>query len=111
MVLSTDKRLEREKETLLKMVALYCHHHHTSAGDHLCADCQELADYAILRIEHCPFHANKPTCANCPVHCYRPEMRQHIRQVMRFSGPRMLMHHPWLTLLHLIDGLRQPPNK
>ena len=28
----------------------------------------------------------KTFCANCKVHCYKPEMREQIRKVMRFSG-------------------------
>jgi hypothetical protein len=33
-------------------------------------------------------------------------MRDRIRKVMRFSGPRMLFLHPTLALLHLLDGLK-----
>lgn len=101
----------REQETVLKMIALYCRHQHEPSDGHLCEDCQKLADYAIQRIERCPFGADKPTCVNCTVHCYRPEMRQQIQQVMRFAGPRMLFHHPYLTLMHLIDGLHKPQER
>ncbi len=40
----------------------------------------------------------KTFCANCKVHCYKPQMREQIRQVMRFSGPRMLLYHPVLAI-------------
>lgn len=52
---------------------------------------------------------NKPTCAKCPVHCYNARRREQIRQVMRYAGPRMLIYHPRLAILHLIDGLKKPP--
>jgi len=102
-------RLKRERKTVRKMIALYCHAQHGNPRGHLCPDCQSLADYADQRILHCPFNPSKPTCANCPVHCYRSDQREQIRQVMRFSGPRMLIYHPRLALLHLIDGLHKPP--
>ncbi len=100
------RRLKREKVTISKMVALYCRHQHKSANQKLCDICQALETYAHQRIDRCPFGAGKPTCAQCPVHCYRPQERQTIRQVMRYAGPRMLWHHPILTLGHLIDSLR-----
>jgi len=85
------------------MISLYCRAHH-SPTDGICPECTTLQEYALLRIQKCPFGADKPTCANCTVHCYKPEMRQRIRQVMRYSGPRMLYRHPVLAILHLVDG-------
>lgn len=101
------KRLTRERETVQKMIALYCRAHHKTADSSLCDDCQVLSAYAFERINGCPFGAEKPTCAQCPIHCYRPEMREKIRQVMRYAGPRMLWHHPYLAFLHIIDRFRR----
>ena len=106
-----DKHLIRERDTVAKMIALYCRANHDAKKGHLCSDCQSLMDYAAQRIERCPFGAQKPTCAKCTVHCYRLEKREEIRQVMRYSGPRMLFHHPFLAMLHLLDGLRSPPGR
>ena len=75
----------------------------------LCAECQELLQYALERLDNCPFQEHKTTCENCPVHCYRPEMRERIRAVMRYAGPRMLFRHPLLALLHLWDRARGAP--
>jgi hypothetical protein len=80
----------------------------------LCDDCTALHDYARRRLERCVFGAAKPTCAKCTVHCYKANMREYIRQVMRWAGPRMLRRHPVLAVRHMIDGhlpapvLRQP---
>jgi aldehyde:ferredoxin oxidoreductase len=74
-------------------------------------ECQDLLDYAFYRIDHCPYEDEKPTCAKCPIHCYRPTMREEIRQVMRYAGPRMLLHHPILTLQHLSDSMRKAPER
>lgn len=60
----------------------------------------------MQRIDKCPFCLNKPTCANCPVHCYKKDMREAVREAMRYAGPRMLLRHPILAILHQIDGRR-----
>lgn len=102
-------RLQREAHTIELMLELYCQKNHNSRLN-LCSECSELKNYALSRLERCPFGEKKPTCANCTVHCYKPAQRQHIRQVMRFSGPRMLLRHPILTVLHLwVDSRRKAP--
>jgi hypothetical protein len=75
----------------------------------LCPECTALLDYAHARLARCPYAVEKPTCAKCPTHCYRPAMREQVRAVMRYSGPRMLTKHPLLAAAHLIDGRRRPP--
>jgi hypothetical protein len=96
-------RLERERRTVDAMIGIYCRAHHGSSGSP-CHDCSQLMAYAHQRVSRCRFGEGKPTCANCPVHCYRPDMRERIRQVMRYSGPRMLLRHPYLAMMHLRDG-------
>ena len=71
----------------------------------LCPQCQTLLDYAIQRLERCRFGEDKPSCTRCPVHCYKPVRREQIRQVMRESGPRMLLHNPIMAIRHLWDFL------
>ena len=71
----------------------------------LCPQCQALLDYALQRLERCRFGEDKPSCTRCPVHCYKPAMREQIRQVMRYSGPRMLLHNPIMAIRHLWDFL------
>jgi hypothetical protein len=107
--MQAPKHLRREAGTLHAMIALYCKAHHDPQAESLCSDCRGLAAYALERLERCPFGWRKPTCARCPVHCYLPGRREEIRRVMRFAGPRMLLHHPILTMLHLLDGFRKPP--
>ena len=100
-------RLTREARTLAAMLQIYCRAHH--GGGALCGECQALRDYAEMRLARCRFQENKPTCGQCPVHCYRPDAREQVRQVMRFAGPRMLWRHPVLSLRHLLDGFRPAP--
>lgn len=105
-------RLRREWRTLEAMIVVYCHGRHGGSRRALCAECRELREYAHERLVRCPFGEDKPTCANCKVHCYRAAMRERVRDVMRFAGPRMLARHPYLALMHLwVDGRRPAPEK
>jgi len=99
-------RLLREKSTIHAMIALYCRAHHSSQ-EALCQDCNELFNYAAKRLISCPHQHDKPTCSNCMVHCYKPGMRQRIREVMRFSGPRMTYRHPLMAVQHLWDSRKK----
>ena len=101
------KRLGRERKTMAKMVEIYCNSRHAPADAPLCDDCQEFLDYAEVRLQKCPYGLEKPTCANCPVHCYKPGPRARARMIMRYAGPRMLLRHPYLTIRHQLDGFRK----
>jgi predicted amidophosphoribosyltransferase len=98
-------RTAREEKTVSTMVRLFCAEVHGWRNG-LCPDCAALLTYARERLARCPYQARKPTCAKCPIHCYRPRERERIRAVMRHAGPRMLLRHPILALLHLLDSRR-----
>jgi len=89
-----------EAKTIRRMIEIYCWKKHRRAKGELCSECSSLLEYALERLEHCPFGENKHTCRRCPVHCYKPSMRSKVKEVMRFSGPRLLLHHPLLWLAH-----------
>lgn len=103
-------RLQRELKTITAMQQIYCHAQH-GLKTGLCPDCARLSAYAQERLDKCPFQESKPTCANCPIHCYRKEIHRRVRTVMRYAGPRMLLRHPLLAILHLLDGLRKAPER
>lgn len=98
---SPDKR-EREKRIVSQMISLYCHKKHNTQGT-LCEECRTLEAYAKMKSDRCPFLEKKSFCSNCKVHCYRLDMRQNIQRVMRFSGPRMIFHHPFIAIRHLME--------
>ena len=103
-------RLSRELKTIRAMLRIACHDRHgTAAG--LCVDCQALADYAAKRLALCPYGADKPTCVNCKIHCYGPRQREQVRDTMRYAGPRMMLRHPYLAVMHVVDGRRPAPPK
>lgn len=104
-----EKRRKKEGYVVEEMVRLYCRKNHAAydkRAKQMCPECQELADYAAERSRKCPFMETKTFCTNCKVHCYKPEMREKIRVVMRYSGPRMLLYHPFLALLHVVLTVR-----
>jgi hypothetical protein len=103
-------RVIREKNTIEKMIYLYCTGKHTSVPGSLCPSCTDLLHYTQQRLTRCPFQEKKSTCAKCTVHCYTPAMRVKIRQVMAFAGPQMLVRYPLLTLRHFLDGLKPAPS-
>lgn len=101
-------RMKRERKTVATMIGIYCSSNHHHDQDGLCPACSELLEYANLRLAHCPYQEGKTTCGNCPNHCYKPSMKEKIREVMRTAGPKM-WRHPLLALGHMIDGLRKKP--
>jgi hypothetical protein len=100
-------RLAREKRTVGVMVKIFCRAHHSTKGC-LCGQCQSLLDYALFRLDRCRYGVEKMTCARCPTHCYKPDMRDQVRRVMRYAGRRMLLRHPVLAMFHVLDGWRKP---
>jgi len=65
----------------------------------VCDGCAELLRYAEQRRAFCPKDP-KPFCSTCDTHCYKPAMREHMRDVMRYAGPRSMFHG------YAIQGLR-----
>jgi hypothetical protein len=102
------RRIDREKKTIDHMLRVYCRNHHGSS-DGLCAACVALQEYAHSRLDTCPFQQEKPACNKCTVHCYSRQKRVEVKDVMRYSGPRMMLRHPVLALLHLLDLVGEPP--
>ena len=100
-------RLKSEHKTLVSMTGIYCDDHHGRQVNGLCESCAELMSYSEERLAKCPYGQEKPTCAKCPIHCYKKEKRGHVREVMRYAGPRMPLRHPWQALTHVFDKLRR----
>ena len=96
----TNTRIEEEKSVVEQMIRLYCRKHEGNVE--LCPRCSELLDYARSRLDRCRYGGQKPTCKKCPIHCYRPEMKERVRRVMRWAGPRMVFYHPLVAIGHLL---------
>ena len=102
-------RIARERATISAMMRLYCRDHH-APDEGLCDECDNLLAYALQRLGNCPFEEAKPVCNLCEVHCYSKKLRDRVRTVMRYAGPRMLLRHPLLSFFHVLDK-RRPSTK
>lgn len=100
------RKLEREIITIQKMVKIYCNRYHRPVGE-LCAECQDLLEYAVECVNHCPYGDNKPACGLCPTNCFLDDRYIKISAIMRKAGPIMLYKHPLLALSHLFDAFRR----
>lgn len=103
----------KEKKLIPVMLKMYCKGKHKTTRKaqgiprgEVCAECKELTEYALFRLEKCPFKVNKKFCSFCKIHCYKPEMREKIKAVMKYSGPRMLITHPIFAISHVVQMIK-----
>lgn len=90
-----------EMDTIQKMLLVYCRDVHSGDKQEICSQCLELFKYAQERMDKCVYGDNKPVCSECPVHCYKPAMREEVRKVMRYAGPRMIWYSPILAVRYM----------
>lgn len=95
------KVIDREKRTIAFMIRLYCRHrlHQQEPSE----EYRSLIDYCHHRLDHCRWQDEKPVCKRCPCHCYAPAQRERVRQIMRWTGPRMILYAPLEVLRHLLN--------
>lgn len=94
-------RVEHEKQVIKLMIEIYCKKKH-KCKDNLCNECKELLEYAHLRLSHCRFGDDKTTCGKCKIHCYKKDMCEKVKEVMRFSGPRLILYKPIELIKHTL---------
>lgn len=92
-------RVEKEKQIIQLMIEIYCQKKHQHKGA-LCQECQELLEYAHKRLTFCKFGDEKTACGKCPIRCYKKDMKIKVKEVMRFSGPRLLIYRPIEFIKH-----------
>ncbi len=95
--------MKKDIRLIGKFVEVYCQGRHGAMtrteielpcglGKHrLCAECAEFMAYAVARRVKCPLEHEKPTCKRCRIHCYAPRQRELVREIMAYSGRRMIM--------------------
>ena len=82
---SQQRSADGQLRVLRRFVEVYCRAHHGTDDAEPCAECLDLVEYARKRLQKCP-HDPKPKCKDCATHCYNPQYRQRVREIMRFSG-------------------------
>ncbi|MCJ8341825.1 MAG: nitrous oxide-stimulated promoter family protein [Cetobacterium sp.] len=95
------RRIDKEKEVITLMINLYCKKKHGNLDNALCSECRSLEEYAHKRLTYCKFGNKKSSCKKCPIHCYKKDMREKVKEVMKFSGPRILIYNPLEYIRHL----------
>ena len=103
-----ERKRDEEKETISFMIELYCKKNHSKRGtDGLCEECKNLSEYVNKRIDNCPNMATKTFCARCANPCYKKDMKEKIKEVMKFSGKRMIFHRPSLVFKHALSAFKK----
>ena len=95
-----DKQ-EKDVYILEQFIHIYCRGKHRTPKNDLCDDCKSLLSYARKRLERCP-QDPKPSCKHCEIHCYKPAYRDKIREVMRYSGKRLIMRGRFNLIYHYL---------
>jgi hypothetical protein len=114
-----SKELRKDLRTVALFIDLYCRYKHKGSDKRpadlkvydvpaiagrkivVCEECRKLLTHAFVKRAHCPMEP-KPACKHCPSHCYHPTYRAQIREVMRFSGRKMLLAGRLDYLVHLL---------
>lgn len=100
-----EEKINFEKKIISQMIGIYCKKKHKQIQ--ICDECREVLDYANKKIENCKFIEVKSFCSNCKSPCYSPVMREKIREIMKFSGKRIILYHPILTIKHIFYKLNK----
>ena len=81
------KEIEKDKKVLKRFIEVYCEKKHSEEknGRSLCPECCDLLDYSLKKLDKCPYNP-KPKCKDCETHCYHPDYRKRVKEVMKFSG-------------------------
>lgn len=98
-----NKQQSKDIRLIGKFVEVYCAAKHGSAPHApaalpaglgactLCPDCAAFLEYAISKRLNCPLEAEKPSCKRCRIHCYDKPRREKIREIMSYSGRKLMM--------------------
>ncbi len=96
-------KINFEKKTVAAMIDIY--YKQFKDEEHL-AEREDVLSYAMTRLNYCRFSEDKPTCKVCPVHCYKKSYQEKMKLIMRYSGPRMMIYHPIMSVEHFIKEWR-----
>lgn len=97
------KLQEKDIRLIGTFVEVYCAGRHGSSerslfclpagvgGRRLCSECAEFMAYAVARRMKCPLEAGKPSCKHCRVHCYTKANLAKVKEIMAYSGKKLLL--------------------
>lgn len=99
--------IDEECKTIEEMIKIYCRGNKHKHTDRMCKQCGIMLEYSKDKLYKCKYADAKPTCRKCPVHCYSKEKRLMIKQIMRYSGPFMILYHPLLAFKYILKDFRR----
>ena len=97
--------IPQEKETIRKMFGIYCHSHHGTDGDKLCAKCNALLATVFTKINRCPYGITKPICERCEIPCFGESATKEFREIMSSSTRKMFLKHPMMAVRHKLASI------
>lgn len=62
----------------------------TWRGIEVCDECTKMLTHGTAKRLICPMEP-KPYCKECDVHCYAPGYRERVREIMRYSGKKLIL--------------------
>ena len=71
----------------------------------LCPSCREAIMSTLERASSCP-NGHSGNCQDCSIKCQRGESQKRIKEIMRYSAPRMAIRHPLMTIEYLRKKFR-----
>ncbi|MHB1347523.1 MAG: nitrous oxide-stimulated promoter family protein [Candidatus Humimicrobiaceae bacterium] len=99
-----SRKINDEKNIVKIMIGYFCKKKHFPEKN-MCPDCESLTEYAWLKLDKCFYGEKKPSCSKCSIHCFNPPMRKKIKDVMRYSGPRMIYVYPMSCIKQLMHKM------
>ena len=101
-------QLEKDRATVEAIGRIYCKRYHREASKDvsgLCESCRRAVDLTVDRAQACP-NNHEENCEDCAIKCQRGDDQKRIKEIMRYSAPRMLVRHPLMTIEYLRKKLR-----
>lgn len=101
-------QVDKDRKTLEAIGFIYCDAHHDGPKDDasLCPSCREAVETTLERTQRCP-NNHDGNCQDCDIKCQRGAAQERIKEIMRYSAPRMLLRHPFMTFAYLRKKLRK----
>ncbi len=98
-----SKQQKKDIRLIGKFVEVYCSGKHgtlerqpfklpAGLGERrVCSECAAFMEYAVTKRIKCPLEAEKPSCKHCRIHCYGRVQREKVREIMSYSGRKLMM--------------------
>lgn len=98
-----SKQQKKDIRLIGKFVEVYCAGRHGAVerapfllpeglGERrVCSECTAFMEYAVTKRIKCPLEAEKPSCKHCRIHCYGKAQREKVREIMSYSGRKLMM--------------------